>query len=359
MLLLYKMKKLIFILMFLSILLGGCATLNFTQELDLTPNNKLIISAKVSGDSEIRQVNDAIKEISCKFDIDETEKDSSTYLTYTSDDCKLSGVTIIKIGDDKYKYSFDSSYFSKYSSSISSATYIIKIKGQVLDTNGINVGNNQVKFLISTEDIGNRYVYYVDYELYCESNSDCNSEQSCKNNKCVQLDCGTCQYIEEHKCKSYDCCQNEDCGNAQYCKNHECIDVKCEFNQHAENHICVWNCVENINCNINEICTNHSCYELKCLDNEGFSNHTCKLLECKEEEYIENHECKLLSCKEDETPLNHKCSKLNCSFLKKPLNHQCIFNNNWFFSLLFIIIAFCSISFYLIRKYKKHKRIKK
>ena len=57
----------------------------------------------------------------------------------------------------------DSFYFEKFSSSITSATYIVRIKGNVIDTNGINVGTNQVKFLISSDDIKNRRVYYVKY----------------------------------------------------------------------------------------------------------------------------------------------------------------------------------------------------
>lgn len=355
------MKRILFSILLIGIiLLSGCVSLNVTQEVDLTPNNKLIISTKVSGDSEIRQINDAVKEINCKFDIKETKKDTSTYLTYTSQNCLLSGAKIQTVGKNKYKYSLDASYFEKFSASITDATYIIKIKGNVLDTNGINVGNNQVKFLISSEDIENRYVYYVEYTLNCEYDSDCSFDESCTNSECAKLNCGYCRYIENHKCKAYDCCADEDCKDAEKCENHNCIEIQCEYNQHAENHVCVWNCIDSSDCEQNEACKDHNCYELKCAEKEGFFNHSCRLLECKDDEYIENHRCELLKCKDNEVAKNHQCTKFTCNFFQKPFNHKCV-NNPLTINLTVVIplLILGSIVIFLKLKHKKKHKKKK
>jgi len=266
----------IIILSLITIILSGCVSLTITQELDLTPDNKLIISAKVSGDSDIRTINDAVKEINCKFEAEESKRDYETYLIYTSEDCILKGVSIKQLNKELYRYSFDSSSLAKYSSEITEATYLIRMTGDIVDTNGITVGTSQVKFVISSEDIKNKYVYYVDYNLYCKYDSECASNEACIKSECTKLNCDACQYLEDHQCKSYECCADRDCSSSENCEEHTCFDLKCEYNEHPENHICIWNCVDNSVCDWNKECKDHSCNELSC---DGFfkkaSNHQC------------------------------------------------------------------------------------
>ena len=324
------MKRFVIILGLISIfLLSGCVSLTVTQELDSKPDNKLIISAKVSDNSDIRSVSDAIKEINCKFKAEESKKETDTYLTYTSDNCVLSGVTTSKLDKNVYKYTFDSSTFEQYSSKITDATYIIKIAGKVIDTNGINIGDNQVKFLISSDDITNKYVYFVEYSLYCKYDSECTFDEACINSECTKLNCEDCQYIEDHKCKSYGCCSDNDCKGNQRCEEHNCIDMGCEYNQHAENHVCVWNCVDNSNCKESEECKDHNCYELDCAYNEGF--------------------------------VNHECNLLNCGLFKKTTNHQCV-NNPLVITLIgtvALLMIFVAVFLYWNHAKKHKKRSKK
>jgi hypothetical protein len=323
-----KKLLLLLILSLVLVLLVGCVSLTVTQELDSNPENKLIITAKVSGNSDIKSVNDAMKDIKCKFNAKESKKESSTYLTYTSNNCILNGVEIKKLDNNVYKYTFDSSNFEKYSSKITDATYIIKVAGNIIDTNGINIGDNQVKFIISSDDIKNKYVYSVEYSLNCKYNSECTSDEACINSLCTKLNCGDCQYLEDHECKSYECCSENDCKGTQTCEQKSCVEINCETNKHANNHVCVWNCVGNSNCNQNEECINHNCYELKCANNE--------------------------------ISVNHKCNLLNCGFFKKPTNHECV-NNPVTISfsviiLLILIILICVVSY--VNYHKKGEKIK-
>lgn len=287
------------------LLVSGCVNLTVVQDLDLTSNNKLTISAEVTGDSAIREVNSAINEIKCKFDAEETIKEGTSYLSYTSQNCLLDGVQIKKLTKNKYKYTLDSFSFEKFSSSITDATYIVRMKGTIIDTNGISIGNDQVKFLISSDDIKNRRVYYVEYNLYCSTDSECSVDEYCANSECVKLNCGYCEYIENHQCKSYACCSDEDCKESQKCKNHNCLNIACA-------------------------------------ENEGFFNHSCRLLECKDNEFIKSNKCELL----------------NCNFFQKPVNHKCITNPTTIILAIVILmlIAGSSIAIYFKIKQKKKKK---
>ncbi|MFH0831992.1 MAG: hypothetical protein V1886_03980 [archaeon] len=37
------------------------------------------------------------------------------------------------------------------------------------------------------------------------------------------LTCGSCQYIENHECVSYECCNEGDCGTGKVCNEHKCL----------------------------------------------------------------------------------------------------------------------------------------
>ena len=63
--------------------------------------------------------------------------------------------------------------------------------------------------------IGVFIVMYIKKE--CEKNVDCESNQECFKNKCVNLTCEECQYISNHTCIDYMCCTDEDCGFIEEC----------------------------------------------------------------------------------------------------------------------------------------------
>ena len=214
--------------------LSGCVQdLTIVQDLDFTLDNKLTISAQVSSNDEMRKVNDVIKEINCKFSAKENKKqDGSIDLVYTSEDCVLEGVKIKEMSGGVFRYEIDSSDFRSYSSDIEEANYIIRIKGKIIDTNGINIGYNQVKFLISKSDIEDGYKYYVEYRLACSFDSECMADEHCFNSKCVKLECGNCEYIRNHKCVP-------SCADYESCVNNKCQQLSCGFFQKPVGHECV------------------------------------------------------------------------------------------------------------------------
>ena len=66
----------------------------------------------------------------------------------------------------------------------------------------------------------------------CENNSGCLQTQTCKDYKCIDLECGYCEYAKDHECKKYKCCKDTDCKEGT-CKDHNCVKVKEESNETA------------------------------------------------------------------------------------------------------------------------------
>jgi len=80
--------------------------------------------------------------------------------------------------------------------------------------------------------------YSIGIENICCSNDECNSNEQCASNYiCSTFGCGSCQYISNHICVSWECCANEDCNDTFYCAEHNCLPVPC-FGQ-ITNHTCV------------------------------------------------------------------------------------------------------------------------
>jgi len=57
----------------------------------------------------------------------------------------------------------------------------------------------------------------------CENNTGCSTDQICENFKCINITCSYCEYIENHECIKYECCEDKDCEDNYSCKNHQCI----------------------------------------------------------------------------------------------------------------------------------------
>ncbi|MCF7872543.1 hypothetical protein K9L97_05930 [Candidatus Woesearchaeota archaeon] len=64
---------------------------------------------------------------------------------------------------------------------------------------------------------------------YCCSNSDCASGEFCDDTKCVELTCGSCQFVKNGECVNYECCFDADCDDKKSNTNDECIKNKCVY----------------------------------------------------------------------------------------------------------------------------------
>ncbi len=99
----------------------------------------------------------------------------------------------------------------------------------------------------------------------CESNDECNDDESCKNAGCEKLNCGK---IYEHKC--VECLNDSDCLKSEKCANNKCK-LKDGF------------CNSNKDCKSDEKCENNKCMQLECPSNEKPEEHKCVPKETKEE----------------------------------------------------------------------------
>jgi len=137
----------------------------------------------------------------------------------------------------------------------------------------------------------------------CRYDGDCMQDEFCKDKICEKLDCDDCQYTGNHKCISYECCENSDCDSDKFCEEHTC---------------------KKLNCSKNEAIIDHSCNLLNCSFDEHTVNHECVKLECEEYEHAVDHKCELLRCEYDEYIEDHQCKKLECKFYQKAFDHDCL-----------------------------------
>ncbi|MEW5896206.1 MAG: hypothetical protein AB1668_00805 [Nanoarchaeota archaeon] len=165
----------------------------------------------------------------------------------------------------------------------------------------LNAGSKFILRWPTKEKVEKFFIMYHDcrqkrYNLYksaqcteamaCTIDKDCLADEYCEKGVCEKLDCGECQYIDEHQCFNYTCCLNEDCALEEQCLNHSCVRFQC-----AEE----------------EFVSEHACQKLECAFDESVFNHTCVKLECLDEEEAVNHICMALSCGRFEKPFQHKC----------------------------------------------------
>ena len=322
------------ILIILSVIglvfLSGCIDIKIIQKLnrDIDSNHKLIIETEVSdSDYYLREANEYIKKINCKFNAVENKIDNKIYLTYTSDDCLLDEeyVHLTKVNNIIINYTINTKLFDKYEFSNAEVTFYVDVPGKVVGTNGIKTKDSQVKFLISDDDVSEGVKYYVEYKLKCLSNNDCLEDEECLNDECVKLQCGECSYIKNHRCIYYECCSDTDCTEDKRCVNNKCVPVPCECG-YVTGHSCIkYECCSNEDCGNGRYCENHMCYDIECkTDNDCESYQICKKYNCQD-----------LNCAEDEIAENHECKKLECGLLQKPDKHECVTN----FGLVIIIVV--------------------
>jgi hypothetical protein len=208
--------------------------------------------------------------------------------------------------------------------------------------------------------------------IQCISDENCNNNEFCSSNACINLNCNSCQYIKNHACFDYECCSSEQCNFNEVCKNNACEKLNCKFDEYIENRTC-----KALNCNFDEYVVNQTCKKLDCSYDEFVFNNTCKKLDCKENEFIEEHKCKSLNCKENEyaedhvckelkclyneTVFNHTCAPLNCYFFQDIKNHACVNNKSVIFKLILELAIIMAIIVFLIldiRKYEiRHKNL--
>ncbi|MCC7571012.1 hypothetical protein KO465_06770 [Candidatus Micrarchaeota archaeon] len=61
----------------------------------------------------------------------------------------------------------------------------------------------------------------------CNRDSNCESDEYCNSRgDCVKLECGDCEYIEDHECVAYECCEDSDCDSDETCEDNECVEIE-------------------------------------------------------------------------------------------------------------------------------------
>ena len=118
----------------------------------------------------------------------------------------------------------------------------------------------------------------------------CPGDQNCWGNKCVEPDCGECQYLEDHICVDYECCDNSACQDSMKCENNICTQITCGECEYAANYTCVsYECCTDEDCGGNGSCINKECTMPKeCDACQYLENNTCKSYVCCENEYCED-----------------------------------------------------------------------
>jgi len=113
----------------------------------------------------------------------------------------------------------------------------------------------------------------------CDSNSDCFSDEKCRDNECVELDCDHDEIIRNHKCvEDYDECDyNSDCYSDERCYHGECEELDCNYNERIRNHRCetIYECYYNTDCTYDQKCMNGDCVTLFCSADSYIQNHAC------------------------------------------------------------------------------------
>lgn len=134
----------------------------------------------------------------------------------------------------------------------------------------------------------------------CTKDSDCDDDEICDNNKCVEIE-GDCGYAKNHKWIVYECCGDINCDDEEECKNNECVKVKCDCGG-VKNHKCTAEC-----CSANDCPSEYKCVDMVCLAGNACSSDG----ECKNIEYCKNGFCEEITgtCG---YAFNHRWIKYEC-----------------------------------------------
>lgn len=93
----------------------------------------------------------------------------------------------------------------------------------------------------------------------CCEDTGCVGDQVC-NNGCQDPICGECEFLENHVCVAYECCDNSACANTQKCDDNKCVDLRCGDCEYAEDHSCAsYVCCEDKHCQSNQACRDNTC----------------------------------------------------------------------------------------------------
>ncbi|MEM2949043.1 MAG: NosD domain-containing protein [Candidatus Bilamarchaeaceae archaeon] len=111
----------------------------------------------------------------------------------------------------------------------------------------------------------NAYAYQEFYFTVlpeCMKNNDCDSDRSCKDNKCVPIECD-CGYVQDHACITYECCADSDCDETSKCIEHKCVPIECDCG-YVQDHACItYECCADSDCRQGLVCTSdHKCVKV-------------------------------------------------------------------------------------------------
>jgi hypothetical protein len=197
----------------------------------------------------------------------------------------------------------------------------------------------------------------------CIVDEECGPSHYCSDNKCLALECGYCQYIENHSCRDHECCVSDECSLTHHCIDNRCIELECIGGEILADHNCsITPCADgeiiidlqcvDADCRPDEHIINYSCERLICAYDEGAINHTCVPLNCAEGLAPFNNTCSSKSvCNSNQDLVEGMCVNLNCGILMKAEKHKCLFDS----LLLIEIVLFFIILSLVLLDYKKYK----
>ena len=127
----------------------------------------------------------------------------------------------------------------------------------LIECNGSIINHRCIDLIVDDERFG------------CTINTDCTNLEVCQGGMCVALDCGECQYVQDHECLAYACCDDSDCLGIETCEDNNCVSVPCECGQIIGGLCNEYECCSNDDCEF--ICNNHACVIPEVIINGGDS----------------------------------------------------------------------------------------
>ncbi|MBS3109041.1 hypothetical protein J4227_00740 [Candidatus Woesearchaeota archaeon] len=152
----------------------------------------------------------------------------------------------------------------------------------------------------------------------CFNTSGCRENEICTKGKCEMLSCGLCEYVDNHGCLPYGCCDSRECELDSICADHECQKLECASSQRIFNRTCI-----DLNCQYDEVAMNHECMPLECAEDENPTEHACVKITCGPNEYAENGQCYQVQCAPNQEMTSDGCALLECGPLAKMTDTGC------------------------------------
>jgi hypothetical protein len=153
------------------------------------------------------------------------------------------------------------------------------------------------------------FAYEPAVELDCTADSDCLSDEICSDNACEELECNSCEYIDNHDCKEYLCCDDDDCDDGDSdtvdsCQQTEDGDSYCLSSEYEDEEECTRDsdCDNGYECESNECVEEPECTS----DSDCDTGYECNNDEC--EEIVDDLECTINS----DCDQGYECSSEEC-----------------------------------------------